>query len=176
MNDSGPIVLAPFANERMREWPIANFQRLIDRGLDDGRHFELVGTLAQRPLADAMVRPYRSDRVSNLCGTIGWLDVQDRIRSAAFVVANNSGIAHVAARLGQWVLCVFGAKHSWIEWMPRGPRVVTLVRAPACSPCHAGSCPNSLCCLDMLDPDFAYDEISRAIREAHDLTSRASVS
>ena len=68
---------------------------------------------------------------------------------APYVVANNSGVAHLAASRGRWTLCVFSASHAYCEWMPRGPRVVTLVKALPCSPCSLGSerCPNGVACM-----------------------------
>lgn len=162
MSDAAPIILAPFANERMREWPTANFRQLIDCGLEDGRTFTVLGAMPQRALADDLVRRYPADLVVNACGVLSWGQAQERIKAAAFVVANNSGIAHLAAALDVWVLCVFGAKHSWIEWMPRGRKVVTLVRPPACSPCDSSYCPNDLTCLSGIDGQFAYAAIKRA--------------
>jgi ADP-heptose:LPS heptosyltransferase len=157
------IVMAPFANGRMKEWRDSNFQRFIDLGLENGYMFQLVGALTQRPLADDLVRRYPAHQVENLCGAISWAELTSAIEDAAFVVANDSGIGHLAASIGQWVLCIFSAKHSWVEWMPRGPRVVTLVRAPACSPCNAGSCPNSLACMDLLSADFAFSTMRAAM-------------
>jgi ADP-heptose:LPS heptosyltransferase len=85
------------------------------------------------------------------------------LREAPFVVANNSGIAHLAADLGLWVLCLFAGSHSWIEWMPRGPRVVTLARMPSCAPCCLSECPVRRDCMANLSADFAYNEITTAI-------------
>lgn len=158
-----PIVLAPFANERIREWPLGNFQRFIERGLDDGFTFAVSGTWAQRALANRLVRPFPADRVQNLCGRTAWKDMQRLLREAPFVVANNSGIAHLAADLGLWVLCLFAGSHSWMEWMPRGPRVVTLARMPSCAPCCLSDCPVGRDCMTNLSADFAYNEITMAI-------------
>lgn len=160
-----PIILAPFANERIREWPLANFARFIECGLKDGHSFLVSGTQAQRPLANTLVRHFPADRVRNGCGTTTWQEMQALLRAAPFVVANNSGIAHLAAELGQWVLCLFAGSHSWIEWMPRGPRVVTLARMPACAPCGIGICSNSLDCMNNLGGDFAYNEMMAILQE-----------
>jgi ADP-heptose:LPS heptosyltransferase len=158
-----PIVLAPFANERIREWPLSNFQRFIECGLADGFTFAISGTAAQRALANRLVRPFPADTVHNLCGRTAWQDMNRLLREAPFVVANNSGIAHLAADLGQWVLCLFAGSHSWMEWMPRGPRVVTLARMPSCAPCCLSDCPNGRDCMVNLTGDFAYNEITTAI-------------
>jgi ADP-heptose:LPS heptosyltransferase len=157
------VVIAPFANERIREWPVENFQRLIALGLADGYSFAVCGTRAQRALANALVRPFSAERVRNLCGTATWAETSALLGKAAFVVANNSGIAHLAADMGQWVLCVFAGSHHWIEWMPRGARVVTLARMPACAPCCSPVCPNQHDCMVNLSGDFAYAQMTAAM-------------
>lgn len=165
LNVSAPIVLSPFANERIREWPLENFRRFIECGLEDGYTFIVSGTRAQRPLANTLVRHFPAGRVHNGCGTTTWDEMQVILRQAPFVVANNSGIAHLAAELGLWVLCVFSGSHSWIEWMPRGPKVVTLARMPACAPCERGICPNGRDCMVKLTGELAYTEITSTIQE-----------
>ena len=160
---AAPIVLAPFANERVREWPLANFHGFIEHGLKLGHSFAVTGTWAQRALANTLVRPFPADRVHNLCGTTTWPEMQALLRRAPFVVANNSGIAHLAADVGQWVLCIFAGSHSWMEWMPRGPKVVTVARMPSCAPCCSGECPNDLVCLTDVTPEFAYHTITASI-------------
>jgi ADP-heptose:LPS heptosyltransferase len=161
-----PIVLAPFANERVREWPLSNFHRFIERGLKDDLTFAVSGTWAQRALANTLVQPFPADKVQNLCGTTAWKDMHHLLCRAPFVVANNSGIAHLAADLGQWVLCLFAGSHSWMEWMPRGPKVVTLARMPACAPCGRGECPNNRDCMVNLSADFAYNEIRSVMTDS----------
>ena len=128
------------------------------RGMEDGHDFVISGTPAQRPVANTRARHFPSDRVRNACGTTSWTEMQNLLRAAPLIVANNSGIAHLAANLGVWVLCVFAGSHSWVEWMPRGPKVITLARMPACAPCERGRCPNDRECLVGLDGRFAYEE------------------
>jgi heptosyltransferase-2 len=150
----------------MREWPAANFQRFIELALQDGKHVVLSGTKAQRTLANEIVRPFPAGQVSNMCGRLSWADLNVLLRRSYCVVANNSGVAHLAAAADVWTLCIFGAKHAWNEWMPRGSRVILLARGPICSPCEAGLCPNNLVCLTQLAPEFAYFEMSNTIAAA----------
>jgi ADP-heptose:LPS heptosyltransferase len=166
VSDAPFIMLAPFANERMREWPADNFRRFIELALQDGKKIVVTGTKTQRMLANEIVRPFPAGSVRNMCGRLSWAELNTLLSRAYCVVANNSGVAHLAAVAGTWTLCVFGAKHAWIEWMPRGPRVILLARGPACSPCEAGLCPNGLVCLTQLDAEFAYLEMSNTISAA----------
>lgn len=167
---ASPVVVAPFANERIKEWPIKNFRRFIELNLADDNKVVIVGTASQRARANELVRGFSSLDVVNTCGLLGWGELLSTVAQAKFVVANNSGVAHLGAKLGRWVLCVFGGVHSWIEWMPRGPRVVTITRVPSCSPCELGDqpCPNGLACLVHLDPEVAYAEIAARALVARD--------
>jgi ADP-heptose:LPS heptosyltransferase len=162
------VVIAPFSNERVREWPLAHFGRYIDRVLrEQGARVLVVGTRAQRPKANALARSFSSADVVNACGTMGWAGLVASIDAASSVVANNSGVAHLAASRDRWTLCVFASSHSWLEWMPRGRRVVVITRLLPCVPCDLSTqlCPNRLACINELDPDVAFEQF-RAARRA----------
>ena len=153
------VVISPFANERIKEWPDGHFRDLIRRIIcDRDMHVIIVGTRAQRVRANALVREFSAIQVVNTCGQLQWGEVAKLIDDANCVITNNSGIGHFAAKRGHWTLCVFGACHSWLEWMPRGPRVILITRMTACSPCEIGNslCPNKLVCMDHLTADAVY--------------------
>lgn len=144
------VVLAPFANERLRQWPTQRFRDLIDLITQHhGFPVVIVGTRQQRVAANDIVRGFSSQRVKNTCGALRWQDVVAAIDVAPYVVANNSGIVHLAAARCRWTLCVFAASHSPLEWMPRGPFVVTITRSLPCAPCSLGTnfCPNNVACM-----------------------------
>jgi hypothetical protein len=160
-----PVVVSPFANERVREWPIAHYRRFIERVLCEHRiPVAIVGTRAQRARADELVRGFPYPAVVNACGRLSWHELVRLVDAAPYVVANNSGIAHLAAARGRWTLCIFSGSHSWVEWMPRGPRVVVVTRVTACAPCALGGdrCPNGLACMTDLAPDAAFDLFAKA--------------
>jgi ADP-heptose:LPS heptosyltransferase len=161
------VVIAPFANERVREWPARMYSELIDIIVRlEGYRVTIVGTRGQRVRANAIVRGLSSEQVANTCGSLAWSDLLALIDSSAYVVANNSGIAHLAASRGVWTLCIFAASHAMSEWMPRGPRVVTISRSLSCSPCSIGAdlCPNDLACMSGLEADEIFWRFQR-IRE-----------
>jgi ADP-heptose:LPS heptosyltransferase len=152
---SPPVVISPFANERVRQWPAAHFRGLIELiWRQHGLTTLVVGTRAQRASANLIVRGLSSDVVTNCCGTMRWREVVAAVEAAPYVVANNSGVAHLAAARGRWTLCVFAASHSPLEWMPRGPQVVTVSRPLPCAPCSLGHarCPNGVACMVDLSP------------------------
>ena len=152
------ILLAPFSNSDIRDWPPEHFAALIGCLLASGPlpgRIKLVGTAGQRLRADDIVRRYDAARVTNTCGRLSWPEVLEEVRRAACVVGNNSGVAHLAGAYGVPTVCVFGGSHSRLEWRPRGERLLLLTRAVACSPCHIdheGGCPYDKACLRRIEP------------------------
>jgi ADP-heptose:LPS heptosyltransferase len=151
------VIVAPFSNSAIRDWPIENFSLLIalllERMPDIGVH--VVGVKSQKLAAREIVRPHPADRVQNQCGLLEWSQLLQRVRSADCVIGNNSGISHLAAFLGAPTVCVFGGSHQRMEWHPKGPNVVIVSRALACSPCqldHNHVSPYGKACLRGIEP------------------------
>lgn len=164
------IVVAPFSNSDIRDWPAHHFRALIALLVEhwDGV-VHVVGAPGQRIRAGEIVRSFDSRRVINECGRTVWGVTMDRIRSAACVIGNNSGIAHLAAFAGVPTICIFSGAHQRLEWRPVGNNVVTLSRAIVCSPCHfhhARDCPYGLACLDQISPEAVFETAWKLLNAA----------
>lgn len=160
------IVISPFSNSDIRDWPAAHFRALIARLVAErGETIRIVGAPGQAIRARDIVRPFDARRVISDCGS-SWPATVDLIQSAACVVGNNSGIAHFSAFEGVPTVCIFSGSHQRLEWRPIGSQVVTLSRAIACSPCHfhhAAHCPYGLACLEQITPDAVFEAVARLI-------------
>jgi ADP-heptose:LPS heptosyltransferase len=167
------IVIAPFSNSDIRDWPAGSFQRLIEclqKAHSRDGLIRVIGAGSQTLRAREIVRSFSSDRVRNDCGR-PWREVVDLLHSAACVVGNNSGVAHLAARIGRPTVCIFSGAHQRIEWRPLGRNVVVLSRAIACAPCHlhrAADCPFGKACLEQITPET----VSEAVLEVIDRQRR----
>ena len=162
-----PIVVAPFANSDIRDWPLGHFQTMIGQliGLRP-ETVHVVGAQGQAIRARDLVRPLDPARVVNDCGRLDWQALNRLVRGAGCVIGNNSGIAHLAALAGIPTICIFGGAHQRGEWRPIGPQVVTLTRSLACSPCglhDAADCPFGVACLDQISPDTVCDVALRLL-------------
>jgi ADP-heptose:LPS heptosyltransferase len=161
------IVVAPFSNSDIRDWPAGHFQALIARLVAEREEvIRVVGSPGQAIRVREIVRPFDASRVICDCGRASWSATLGLIRTAACVVGNNSGIAHLAAFEGVPTMCVFSGSHQRLEWRPIGAQVITLSRAIACSPCHfhhAADCPYGLACLDQITPDIVFEAVTRLI-------------
>jgi ADP-heptose:LPS heptosyltransferase len=152
------ILVSPFSNSDIRDWPSGHYRRLIGTLVartDPSVPVRLIGAKGQVLPAADIVRGFAPDRVTNDCGRLSWRELVDAVRSAACVIGNNSGIAHLAGHHRVPTVCVFGGAHQRIEWRPLGFEVATLTRTIACAPCqlhHAADCPYDLACLRRIDP------------------------
>lgn len=157
------IVLAPFSNSVIRDWPAEHYRALIELLLArQARSIRLVGSATQSIRAAAIVRDFDATRVIDSSGRLAWPDVVGTVRAAAAVVGNNSGITHLASFLAVPTLCVFGGSHQRTEWRPMGDSATTLSRAIACSPCHlhrAEDCPYDRACLRQIAPETVADTL-----------------
>lgn len=167
------IVIAPFSNSAIRDWPARHFVALVELLLQGevtaGCPIRIIGTASQRARAAAIVRPYPTDRVVNECGRLSWPQVITTLRSAACIIGNNSGIAHLGGYYGVPTICIFGGSHQRLEWRPLGFNVVLLSRSIGCSPCHldhGSRCPYGLACLQEISPAEVAAAVSSAIGAA----------
>src|SRR5882724_3975120 len=101
------IIISPFSNSDIRDWPLERYRELIGLLLAsaDDLDVHIVGTSAQRTRANEIVRHHDASRVHNDCGKLSWKELEQLCASARCVVANNSGVAHMAAHAGATVVC-----------------------------------------------------------------------
>lgn len=159
MND---IIVAPFSNSAIRDWPASHFDELIGLLLEEPgvERIRVIGTASQRLGACDIVRRHSPVHVINECGRLAWGDVLMLLSQAACVIGNNSGIAHVSGAAGTPTVCVFGGSHDRREWRPRGPRVIVVSRNVGCSPCqldHGSVSPYGKACLKHIAPEEVRD-------------------
>jgi ADP-heptose:LPS heptosyltransferase len=171
------IIMAPHSNQVTRDWPLRHFRSLAQLCVERlDAIVEFVGTRSQRASVNTVVRDLPSLRFINSCGLLRWDQTQARIRSAACVVSNNSGIGHLAATMGVPVVTIYSGTHSPMEWMPRGASVTTIVRSMPCSPCSIASqseCPYQMACLTQIGPGQVFKEVQRIILRSREGSSPA---
>lgn len=171
------IVVAPFSNSDIRDWPIDHYAALVGivaERLPQDEPIRIVGTANQKLGANEIVRGHPAPRVVNECGRLAWPELIERLEQARCVIGNNSGIAHLSGHLGVPTVCIFGGSHQRREWHARGPSVIIVSRAIGCSPCqldHGSVSPYGKACLRQIEPeavaDAAFLIMDRVARMAH---------
>jgi ADP-heptose:LPS heptosyltransferase len=171
VSDRPTIMIAPFSNSSLRDWPIRSFERLIALLLQqtDAR-IVLLGAPSQAEQLGKIASDCDDpDRVLNLGGRTDWADMPAVLGTASLVICNNSGIAHLAASQGAPTLAIYSASHPPTEWGPRGPRVETLMAEVACSPCgydRLEDCPHDHLCMTLITPEVVLARVKAMIEPA----------
>ena len=175
-----PVIVAPFSNSDIRDWPVRHFADLvgllIERDIAQGQ-IRVIGTRSQAPRAREIVRRFPATRVVNDCGRTTWADVVEMLKTAACVIGNNSGVAHLSGALGTPTVCIFGGSHQREEWRPLGPKVVIVTRQIGCSPCqldHGQTSPFNKACLRLIKPADVADATAHAIKQDNGRATRLS--
>jgi ADP-heptose:LPS heptosyltransferase len=136
----GSIILAPGASIALREWP--GFVELAQqlRKLYPQSVIRVVGTHAQRAW-EARFAALNDPAVESFIGLTTLSELLELCREAQLVVANDSGVAHLAATLaGAPTVVIFGpGDPAYVA--PQGPHVrIARAEGVACSPCESARC------------------------------------
>jgi ADP-heptose:LPS heptosyltransferase len=157
------IVISPVSNSELRDWGMASYARLIALLLARMNcRIVLVGSGAQhRQLERILEENGRDPRITNLAGASDWFGTAEIVRAADLVIANNSGVAHIAAACGTPTLAIYSASHQPQEWGPRGDDVRAVMALVPCSPCgydKLEECPNDHLCMKQIAPETIADQ------------------
>ena len=152
------IVIAPFSNSSVRDWPADRYSRLIGMLMEETScHIVLVGARDQvSGLSNLCQQHDGSERIVNLGGRIDWSSLAAVVRRADLVIANNSGVAHLAAACARPTLAIYSGSHQPQEWGPRGDHVRAVTAAVPCSPCgydRLELCPHDHRCMKLIEPE-----------------------
>jgi len=159
------IGVAPAGTWQAKTYPLEAFARAADQLARDADVLVLWGPgergLAERML-DAMHEPAQLAPETNL-EQLGAL-----LQRLDLLVANDSGVKHLAVACGTPTLTLFGPTRP-MAWMPfDGPHVALRSRVP-CLECNLTRCAHHLC-MRTLRPDWvaeaALRQLGRAAREA----------
>jgi len=148
------VVLQMGANDKNRRWPVCYFHDLA-RGLhrSHGAVFALVGTDAERRLAEEFLGLARGLPILNLCGETGLRELAAVCAEADLLVSNDTGTMHVAAAQGTLSISLFLATALPAETGPYIEGSIVMQPDVECAPCsHHVVCPH-LMCRELITPE-----------------------
>jgi heptosyltransferase-3 len=123
------VVVHPWASGfrfAEREWPLARWRELIVRACALDVSVLVSGSAADREKGAALVAACPTGlRVQSIAGERSLAELAAVLRSAAAVVAVNTGVMHLAALLGGPVVALHGPT-SRLRWGPLGERSIAL--------------------------------------------------
>jgi heptosyltransferase-2 len=132
VTDGGPIVaLCPGAVGAGKRWPVGHYAELARALTAENIAIWVLGAPNERPLADEIAAAGGA-RVRDLTGP-GLRDSVLALTAADAVVANDSGLMHVAAALGTPTIALFGPSSPRL-WAPLNP-IAAVIEPPDEGPC-----------------------------------------
>lgn len=131
------FLVAPGALSALRRWPAERFAA-VAAALMRGRGLACVvtGTAADREAA-ARIASSLQGRARDLTGVTGVVELVTWVRHAAVVVANETGVAHIAAAVGTPAVVMAGGGHfgRFVPYAPAVP-VLTIHETMPCYGCN----------------------------------------
>jgi heptosyltransferase-2 len=122
-----------------KRWPAEHFATLARQARSAGYQVWLIGSPKDRPVAEEIMQ-LSQGAARNLCGETTLEDAVDLLSLAQVVVANDSGLMHVAAALGRPLLALYGSSSPGFT-PPLSARASVLKLDLPCSPCFKRECP-----------------------------------
>lgn len=167
MHISGRPILAicPGAEHgSSKRWPWEYYAEVAKEKLEEGWDVWIFGGPKEKPIAKN-IQEYCSNMCFDLSGKTGIGEAIDLISNVDAVVANDSGLMHVAAALDVPVVAIYGATpQSFAPPLSNKSRALSLNLS--CSPCKKPDCPfGHTKCLYDLKPELVLKAIA-------DLTGR----
>lgn len=155
------IGLVMAGREPRRSLPVDLMQSILSLAwkLLDKPPVRLLGSVNEEPAAKKLLKYLDrgiSAKTENLCGKTNWRQLCDSLEGMDLLITPDTGIMHLAARLGVPVMAFFLSSAWCHETGPYGQGHIVWQTALPCSPCNEHqTCPHNVACLELLkDPSF----------------------
>lgn len=153
----GPVVVLQLgANNDLRRWPVASFAALASGLLSLGARVALVGSTAERPLAQRLQEAMgpAGEAVADLLGRTSLEDLAALLSLADLVVSNDTGTLHLATAVGARTLSLFMGPAQAHETGPYAVGHLVLQARDDCGPCweESPSCKGQAPCRRLIEP------------------------
>lgn len=148
-----------------KRWPVRHFAALARKLAADGYAIWLIGSPKERAIG-AEIAQLSDGAATDLCGRMDLGSAIDLMSLARGVVANDSGLMHVAAALARPLVALYGsssADHTPPLSSPAAPARIAKIDI-ACSPCFKRECPlGHFRCMNDLAPERVAAEFALAV-------------
>ena len=172
----GPLIgLNPGAGRAVKEWPPERFAAAAARlSVQTQAAFVLLGSAAERPQAEAVVRALPAGvRVVDLVGAAPLVELAAILERLTLLIAGDTGPLHLAAAVGTPVVAIFGPSDP-TRYAPLHVRAAVVHGALWCRPCNRLRLPPARCrggtpdCLAGVTVDAVVDAALRLLPAAGD--------
>ncbi|MFB9244331.1 lipopolysaccharide heptosyltransferase II [Massilia antarctica] len=156
------VVFAPGAEfGAAKRWPARHFAALAQsiREQDPSAHIALLGSPKDREACAEITALTGTDGIHNVAGATSLAEAIALIAGAGAVVANDSGLLHIASALNRPVIALYGPTDP-DHAPPFSDIARSLSLRLACSPCRQRECPlGHHDCMEKLEPAMVWNEL-----------------
>ncbi|QQS32854.1 MAG: lipopolysaccharide heptosyltransferase II [Acidobacteriota bacterium] len=154
-------------NSRAKRWPAERYAALADRLSGElGASVILVGSEEDSDAA-AKVQEHSSSRLIDLTGRTTLSEAVAILALADLLVANDMGLAHVAAAVDKPTIVIFGpTKHETTR--PYSLNALIVRKDVECSPCMLRDCPIDHRCMTRISVDEIFEASRAALTQIDD--------
>ena len=171
------LILAPgAAYGAAKRWAAPSFRDVAKHWIMHGGIVITVGSAGEKNIASEVLSSLDEKKVFNLCGLTNNMDeLMLLIKSSLAVVANDSGIMHLAAAMGKLGVTPFGPTDP-ISTAPISNNWEVVYKKQACSPCRKRVCPKGFAqCMQIISAEEIIDVLENLLKK-NGIVSRLSVS
>jgi heptosyltransferase-2 len=163
----GPLTvgLIPSAQWPGKRWPIGNFRKVLERLVADTRFSAMVFGGPEDTFCASLCEGLPADRVVNAQGPLTIAESAALISRCGLVVANDTGMMHVADALGVPPVLILGPTSEELGCLPFHPKSEILEQQLWCRPCSKnGEAPcirRRRYCLERTSPENVFHALLR---------------
>ena len=160
-SETKAIALCPGAEfGPAKQWPAAHFAEVARSQLDQGFQVLVLGSKNDQPTGRQISQ--MATGCIDLTGKTTLDEVIDLMSLASHVITNDSGLMHVAAAVGCYVIAIYGSSSDDFT-PPLTPTADSLFLDLSCRPCFQRTCPlGHLDCLNKLEPERVIERIEQS--------------
>jgi ADP-heptose:LPS heptosyltransferase len=163
------IAMNTSSGRAVKNWPVARFVEMASwlcKEMDCT--VLLLGTKEALADADMIMHKSPTDKVISTVGKTTLREAVSLLAEADLYFGNDSGLAHVSARLGIPTVAIYSGIDPTSVWAPVGPDVTVIKSQVQCSPCHIqniSECAFERVCLFSIDVNFVKAVLFDKIQE-----------
>lgn len=144
------IAIAPGAKRTTNIWPADRFSAVGQAFIRRGFQVIVLGGQSDRTLCQQVADGIGSGG-HNLAGQTSLLDSCELLKRCRLVIANDSGVQHLATSVNTPCISLFSYRDIKGKWRPYGPQNVVLQKWVECHTCFLPTCPYENRCIKLID-------------------------
>jgi len=157
------VVFAPgAAYGSAKTWPISNFKKLA-KLIRNEKIADQIIALGSNTEANWLNENFSRDEITILAGKLSLREVITLLSIAGPVIANDSGLMHLAASLNCPLIALFGPTEPQ-KTAPLSDRAIVLYHQATCAPCKYRHCPRDHRCMVSIQPEEVLEALKRLIK------------